>query len=97
MSRRAEVQPTSSAELQKDGREDRPTANAEPEDSREAPGPGSHGGEPPSIDEIRLEAYYRYLQRDDGNEDEIADWLEAESDLRGRADARAHRRQGLQP
>ena len=90
MSRRAEVQPASSVELQTDGREDRPTEHADPEESREAPGTGSHRGEPPSIDEIRLEAYYRYLQRDNGDEDEIADWLQAESDLRGRADADVH-------
>jgi hypothetical protein len=36
----------------------------------------------PPEDEIRLGAYYRYLERGDGAGDEISDWLEAEAELR---------------
>jgi hypothetical protein len=43
--------------------------------------------EPPSTDEIRLRAYYRYMERQGGDDDEIADWLAAESELRQERDA----------
>jgi hypothetical protein len=39
---------------------------------RNAFGAEAKGGELPGIDEIRLQAYYRYL-REDGDDDEIAD------------------------
>jgi hypothetical protein len=45
-------------------------------------------GRPPSPDEIRLRAYYRYMERQGGDDDEIADWLAAESELSQRSDAR---------
>ena len=35
-------------------------------------------------DEIRLRAYYRYLERGAESGDELSDWLEAESDVLGR-------------
>jgi hypothetical protein len=35
-------------------------------------------------DEIRLRAYYRYLERETESGDELSDWLEAESDVLGR-------------
>jgi hypothetical protein len=44
-------------------------------------------GRPPSPDEIRLRAYYRYMERQGGDDDEIADWLAAESELSRRSDA----------
>jgi hypothetical protein len=55
-------------------------------------------GQGPGIDEIRLQAYYRYLQREDGDDDEIADWLAAESELQARGDGSpADRPRGEQP
>jgi hypothetical protein len=35
-------------------------------------------------DEIRLRAYYRYLEREHESGDEMSDWLEAESDVLSR-------------
>jgi Protein of unknown function (DUF2934) len=35
-------------------------------------------------DEIRLRAYYRYLERENESGDEMSDWLEAESDVLSR-------------
>lgn len=35
-------------------------------------------------DEIRLRAYYRYIERDGEPGDAVSDWLEAESDILGR-------------
>ena len=35
-------------------------------------------------DEIRLRAYYRYLERERDEGDAMSDWLEAESDVLGR-------------
>jgi hypothetical protein len=35
----------------------------------------------PSPDEIRLRAYYRYMERQSEDGDEIGDWLAAESEL----------------
>ena len=34
--------------------------------------------------EIRLRAYYRYLEREEDSGDATTDWLEAESDVLGR-------------
>jgi hypothetical protein len=53
--------------------------SAEIDDLPEA---GRKEDETPSPDEIRLRAYYRYMERQGGDDDEIADWLEAESELR---------------
>jgi hypothetical protein len=69
------------------GRSDRPhrvgvalTRDAERDAFR---GPAEH--RPGSLeDEIRLRAYYRYVQRDGEPGDAISDWLEAESDVLGR-------------
>ena len=72
MTRPADEEPTSSAALEQGGQAGRPATQAEP----------------PSIDEIRLRAYYRYMERDGGDTDELADWLEAESELRGRGQGR---------
>jgi hypothetical protein len=66
--------------------EEEPTSSAALETP--APGSESNGVEPPSIDEIRLRAYYRYMERDGGDADELADWLEAESELRDRGQGR---------
>ena len=42
-------------------------------------------GRPESLeDEIRLRAYYRYLERGPESGDDVSDWLEAESDVLGR-------------
>jgi len=38
----------------------------------------------PLEQEIRLRAYYRYLDREGAGGDEMSDWLEAESDVLGR-------------
>jgi hypothetical protein len=57
-------------------------ATREPE-AREAPIAGDAGA-PAGDDEIRREAYYRYLRRDGASDDEIADWLDAEAELRAR-------------
>jgi hypothetical protein len=38
----------------------------------------------PLEQEIRLRAYYRYLEREGAAGDEMSDWLEAESDVLGR-------------
>ena len=97
MTRPAEEEPTSSAALEKDGHAGRPATQAEPQEILPAPGSESNGVEPPSIDEIRLRAYYRYMERDGGDADELADWLEAESELRGRAEVRVQGRRGEQP
>jgi hypothetical protein len=35
-------------------------------------------------DEVRMRAYYRYLERENEAGDEVSDWLEAESDVLGR-------------
>jgi hypothetical protein len=35
-------------------------------------------------EEIRLRAYYRYLERETADGDAMTDWLEAESDVLGR-------------
>lgn len=41
--------------------------------------------ERPSLeDEIRLRAYYRYLEREGEPGDPVSDWLEAEGDVIGR-------------
>jgi Protein of unknown function (DUF2934) len=97
MTRPAEEESTSSAALEQGGQAGRPATQAEPQDIGPAPGSESNGVEPPSIDEIRLRAYYRYMERD-GDADELADWLEAESELRGRVKAvRVQARRGEQP
>jgi Protein of unknown function (DUF2934) len=42
-------------------------------------------GQPDSLEEeIRLRAYYRYLERETEEGDATTDWLEAESDILGR-------------
>jgi hypothetical protein len=86
MTRQAEQRPTDPAERRGNGRQDRLNAKAESEELEDAVGAEAKGSEP-GIDEIRLQAYYRYLQREDGDDDEIADWLAAESELRARGDA----------
>jgi hypothetical protein len=40
----------------------------------------------PPPDEIRLRAYYRYMERQGEDDDEIGDWLAAESELSQRSD-----------
>jgi hypothetical protein len=42
----------------------------------------AHGS--PLEQEIRLRAYYRYLDREGAGGDEMSDWLEAEADVLGR-------------
>jgi hypothetical protein len=96
MTRRAEDTHTSPAALQQGGPADRPDAPAEPQDMGPLPGSESNGLGSPSIDEIRLRAYYRYMERD-GDGDELADWLAAESELRGRSEADSAGQRGEQP
>jgi hypothetical protein len=92
MKGRAEERNTNSDELRDDGLDDGLGEQPEEIEARE---PGRENAEP-SVDEVRLQAYYRYLQREDGD-DEIANWLEAESELRDRArEGGADRRGGEQ-
>jgi Protein of unknown function (DUF2934) len=54
-------------------------------DLAENGGRASIAGRPDSLEEeIRLRAYYRYLEREPDDGDATADWLEAESDMLGR-------------
>jgi hypothetical protein len=64
-----------------------PELDVESEEREEASETGWEEGRPLSTDEIRLRAYYRYMERQGGDDDEIADWLAAESELRQRGDA----------
>jgi hypothetical protein len=48
----------------------------------EVPEMGWEAGQPSAPEDIRLRAYYRYMERQGGDDDEIADWLAAESELR---------------
>jgi hypothetical protein len=55
----------------------------------EEPSTELEADQPLSTDEIRLRAYYRYMERQGGDGDEIADWLAAESELRQRGETTA--------
>ncbi len=61
---------------------------AAPTPARNPEGNGSRTStarEPESLEEeIRLRAYYRYLEREPDYGDATTDWLEAESDVLGR-------------
>jgi hypothetical protein len=46
--------------------------------------PDGAAHDPPLEQEIRLRAYYRYLEREGAAGDEMSDWLEAESDVLNR-------------
>jgi Protein of unknown function (DUF2934) len=37
---------------------------------------------PPTEDEVRLRAYHRYLERGASHGNDVADWIEAEKELR---------------
>src|SRR5262245_55354925 len=98
MARRQPGQRTNSSETQDSAPKDPSRTRTQAEDVENAPETGREDGQPPSIDEIRLQAYHRYLQRQGGDDDEIADWLAAESQLRERAAvSRADGRKGEQP
>ena len=76
MTDRSEVVRMRSAEAGNAGLDDRipPRVGSEEIDASET---GWEEGRPPSTDEIRLRAYYRYMERQGGDDDEIADWLAA--------------------
>jgi hypothetical protein len=61
---------------------------AAPAPARDAVGNGGRtltAARPDSLEEeIRLRAYYRYLEREPDQGDATGDWLEAESDVLGR-------------
>ena len=86
MTRQAEQRPADPVERRGNDGQARPNPKAASEEMEDALGAEAKGSMP-GIDEIRLQAYYRYLQREDGDDDEIADWLAAESELRARDDA----------
>jgi Protein of unknown function (DUF2934) len=67
--------------------DDRIQPAAGPGEIDEVPETGREEGQPPSPDEIRLRAYYRYMERQGVNDDEIADWLAAEAELSQRSNA----------
>ncbi len=87
MTRRAEERLASSAERQNDGELNGSNGRADSEQIEDTVEAEANWGERPEIDAIRLRAYYRYLERENGNADEIADWLAAESELRRAAEA----------
>ena len=63
----------------------RRTAPTPAGDPAENVGRTSIVGRPDSLEEeIRLRAYYRYLEREPDDGDATTDWLEAESDMLGR-------------
>jgi hypothetical protein len=89
---------TNSVDTQDSARKDPVRSAVELEALQDPLETGSENGRAPSIDEIRLRAYYRYMEREGGDVDELADWLEAESELRGQTEAgRAERRRGARP
>jgi hypothetical protein len=62
-----------------------PDRRATPDDPRrEARSPQKVAPSSPLEQEIRLRAYYRYMEREGAGGDEMSDWLEAESDVLGR-------------
>jgi Protein of unknown function (DUF2934) len=87
MTKRSEELRTNSAECGDPLLDNRTQPRVGSEEIEEALETGWEEGQPPSTDEIRLQAYYRYLEREGGDDDEIADWLTAESELRQRGDA----------
>jgi hypothetical protein len=92
MTKRSEELRTNSAESGNLELDDLTQPGVESEEIGEASETGWEEGQPPNTDEIRLRAYYRYMERQGGDDDEIADWLAAESELRQRDDARRQRR-----
>ena len=75
-----------SAEASNSDRDDLAQPEVESEEIDDASETTWEEDRPPSPDEIRLRAYYRYMERQDGDDDEIADWLAAESELSQRSD-----------
>jgi Protein of unknown function (DUF2934) len=94
MIKRSEEPRTSTAESGNPGLDDRIEPGLESEEIEEASETAWDEDQAPSPDEIRLRAYYRYMERQGGDDDgdEIADWLAAESELRQPRDAAAERR-----
>jgi hypothetical protein len=86
MSKRSEETRTSAAGARRPDAEDLTQQRVELEEAGEASNTRWAEGTPPSPDEIRLRAYYRYMERQGGEDDEIGDWLAAESELRQRGD-----------
>ena len=69
----------------------RPEKSAKP-NTPPSPAPGDVARPRPSEDEIRLRAYYRYLERGERGDrkgTDVEDWLEAEAELGARPDAAA--------
>ena len=87
MTKQSEELRTSSAQSGNPDLDDLTQPRVGSEEIEEAFETGVEEGQPPSTDEIRLRAYYRYMERQGGDDDEIADWLAAESELRQRGDA----------
>jgi hypothetical protein len=98
ITKRLQEQGTNSAGTQNSAREDPVRSTMEREELQNPLETGSEDGRAPNIDEIRLRAYYRYMERQGDDADEFADWLEGESELRERAEAgRAEGRRGARP
>jgi hypothetical protein len=87
MTKRSEEPRTSTAESGNPDLDDRIQPGLESEEIEDASDTGWGEDQPRSPDEIRLRAYYRYMERQGGDGDEIADWLAAESELRQPRDA----------
>lgn len=82
MAKRSEESRMSSRATRKAARDDRIQPGVSSGEIADLPETGREKDEPPSPDEIRLRAYYRYMERQGGDDDEIADWLAAECELR---------------
>jgi hypothetical protein len=76
----------SSRAARKSAPEDRDQPRVDSEEIDDLPETEREEDEPASKDEIRLRAYYRYMERQGGDDDEIADWLAAEAELRQERD-----------
>ena len=82
MAKRSEESRMSSRAARKSAPEDRDQPRVDSEEIDDLAETEREEDEPASKDEIRLRAYYRYMERQGGDDDEIADWLAAESELR---------------
>lgn len=98
MAKRSDESRISSRAARKSAPGDRDQPRVDSEEIDDLPETEREEDEPPSPDEIRLRAYYRYMERQGGDDDEIADWLAAESELCQRGDAgRAAERRDERP
>jgi hypothetical protein len=73
--------PRRSSAARRSAPDDRLQPSAGSEEIDEVPETAREEGQRPSPDEIRLRAYYRYVERQGEDDDEVADWLAAEAEL----------------